>query len=90
MLWCFWLLGLSAGRSRGAGRLDGIDWNERHGKQLADRLDIVGVGLTGEEAVVADEADGKTCIRKRRMNSLVSSVITLLYPWRRQGDNPST
>jgi hypothetical protein len=23
--------------------------------------------------------DGKTCIRKRRMNSLVSSVITLLY-----------
>ena len=54
MPWCFWLLGLSARRSRGAGRLDGIDRNERHGKQLTDTLDIVGAGLTGEEAVVAD------------------------------------
>src|SRR6516164_2679873 len=54
MLWCSWLLELSARRSRGAGRLDGIDRNERHGKQLTDTLDIVGAGLTGEEAVVAD------------------------------------
>jgi hypothetical protein len=54
MLWCFWLLGLTARRSRGAGRLDGIDRNERHGKQLADTLDIVGAGLTGEEAVVCN------------------------------------
>jgi hypothetical protein len=44
MLWCFWLLGLSARRSCGAGRLDGIDRNERHGKQLTDTLDIVGAG----------------------------------------------
>src|SRR6202140_4570339 len=61
MLWYFWLLGLSARRSLGAGRLDGIDRNERHGKQLADTLDNVGAGLTGEEAVVAEagEARGK-------------------------------
>ena len=51
MLWCFWLLGL------GAGRLDGIDRNERHGKQLTDTLDILGAGLTGEEAVVADAVE---------------------------------
>ena len=59
MLWCFWLLGLSARRSRGAGRLDGIDRNERHGKQLTDTLDIVGAGLTGEEAVVADAVEAR-------------------------------
>ena len=57
---CFWLLGLSARRSRGAGRLDGIDWNERHGKQFTDTLDIVGAGLTGEEAIVADAVSAES------------------------------
>src|SRR5580704_16811598 len=59
MLWCVWLLGLSARRSLGAGRLDGIDRNERHGKQLTDTLDILGAGLTGEEAVVADAVEAR-------------------------------
>ena len=54
MHWCFGLLGLSAPRSLGAGRLDVIERNERHGKQLTDTLDILGAGLTGEEAIVAD------------------------------------
>ena len=53
MHWCFGLLGLSARRSL-AGHLDVFERNERHGKQLTDTLDILGAGLTGEEAIVAD------------------------------------
>jgi len=73
MLWLFWLLG------RGAGSFDGIDRDERHCEQLAGTSDILGAGLAGEQAVVADAMKpcGNTCIRKRRMNSEVSSVITL-------------
>src|SRR5580700_6915997 len=59
MLWCFWLLGLSARRNLGAGRLDVIERNERHGKQLTDTLDILGAGLTGQEAVVADAVEAR-------------------------------
>jgi hypothetical protein len=54
MLRCFRLFGLSSCRSVGAGGLDGIDRNERHFEQLADARDILGAGLAGEEAVVAD------------------------------------
>src|SRR5246127_1998899 len=57
MLWCFWLLGLSARRSLGAGRLEGLVRNGRHGEQLTDTLDILGAGLTSEEAVVADAVE---------------------------------
>src|SRR5271163_2015382 len=37
----------------------GTGGNERHGKQLTDTLDIVGAGLTGEEAVVADAVEAR-------------------------------
>ena len=57
MLWCFGLLGLSARRNLGAGRLDVIERNERHSKQPTDTLDILGAGLTGEEAIVADAVE---------------------------------
>jgi len=33
MPWRLWLLGPSARRSLGAGSPDGIDWNERHGRE---------------------------------------------------------
>ena len=48
MLWLFWLLG------RGAGSFDGVDRDERHCEQLAGTSDILGAGLAGEQAVVAD------------------------------------
>src|SRR5258706_10563737 len=48
MLWLFWVLG------RGAGSFDGIDRDERHCEQLAGTSDILGAGLAGEQAVVAD------------------------------------
>ena len=54
MLW--WL---SARRSPGAGRLDVIERNERQGKQLTDTLDVLGAGLTGEEAVVANAVEAR-------------------------------
>src|SRR6266481_8888561 len=54
MLWCFRLFGLSACRSLGVGRLDGVDRDEWHCEQLADTGDILGAGLAGEQTVVAD------------------------------------
>ena len=82
MLWCFWLLGLSARRSRGAGRLDGIDRNERHGKQFTDTLDIVGAGLTGEEAVVADAVAAILAFANVRLSPFKSWNYLIKWPWR--------
>src|ERR1700687_2022830 len=59
MLWCCWLLGLSACRSLGTGRLDGVNWDERIREQLANARDVLGAGLAGEEAVVADAVEAR-------------------------------
>jgi hypothetical protein len=92
MHWCFGLLGLSARRSLGDGRLDGIEWNERHGKQLTDTLDILGAGLTGEEAVVADAvearwqdmhqeaADELACIERHHPVVSLGAVKAIILP----------
>src|ERR1700681_5029598 len=45
--------------SLGTGRLDGVNWDERIREQLANARDIVGPGLTGEEAVVADAVEAR-------------------------------
>ena len=70
---------------RGGWRLVGIDGIRigivvlRHADERAGARDVVGAGRSGEQAVVADavEAFGRTCIRKRRMNSSVASVMRL-------------
>jgi len=51
----------------------------RHVKQPACSGDVFRAPAIGEEAVVTDpvEPSGRTWIRKRRMNSLASSVMSL-------------
>ena len=50
-----------------------------HGEQDADRGEIFRAGAAGQKPIMADamEALGQTCVRKRRMNSPVSSVMVL-------------
>src|SRR6202023_3458588 len=54
----------------------------RNVQQRARFGDVVSAVAVGQEPVVADamEAFGKTCIRKRRMNSSVASVMSLYRP----------
>src|SRR5215469_9235891 len=49
------------------------------GEQPASQCNVVGPVAIGEEAVVTDAVNpsGRTWIRKRRMNSSASSVISL-------------
>jgi hypothetical protein len=63
----------------GADCFDGINGNDWRREQLAGTGDIVGALAAGEQAVVAMrwKPAGSTCMRKRRMNSWVASVITL-------------
>src|ERR1700681_564629 len=45
--------------SLGTGRLDGVNWDERIREQLANARDVLGAGLAGEEAVVADAVEAR-------------------------------
>jgi hypothetical protein len=77
-------------------RLDVIERNERHGKQLTDTLDILGAGLTGEEAMVADAvearwqdmhqeaADELACIERHHPVVSLGAVKAIILP--REGD----
>ena len=75
----------------GLGRLDGIDRNERHGKQLTDTLDIVGAGLTGEEAVAdavearwqdmhQEAADELACVERHHPVVSLGAVKAIILP----------
>ena len=49
------------------------------GEQIAGFCDVLGTGTVGEQAVATDavEAAWQPWTRKRRMNSVVASVMTL-------------
>jgi len=69
---------LSRFRLFGHCSLDGIDRDEWNCEQVTDACNILGAGWAGQQAIVTDaiKALWQQCIRKRRMNSWVSSVIT--------------
>ena len=81
MLWCLRFVDI------GAGGIDGIDREHWHCEQRSGTCDVASAGGVGEQAVVADAVEalwqhprlrgGRLCIRNRRMNSLIASVITL-------------
>jgi hypothetical protein len=66
--------------SIGGDCLDGIDGNDWRREQFASARDVLRACAAGKEAIVADAVKpaGSTCMRKRRINSWVGSVITYL------------
>src|SRR5262252_2288238 len=80
-LGCFWLFGLSACRSLGAGVLDGIDRDEWYCEELADTRDIAGAGLACEKAVVADAVKAlRQHVHQETADELVGIERHLLVP----------